>query len=536
MKFKKILTVLAALTFTASFAAPYDTGAVPEAVSAAVAEPTSQPVTGNDSGSYDGYSYSAWSDNNDVSMKLGNSGTFSCEWQDAEQAVFSRGVSNVVTFHDHESVEINAQASVQCSTPYFISESFIYHDQNNFEEDLFIIMAYSGLDFLSEREPAAENDRFMIYSFNYNIFDDSDEICKKQVFMLYKDGENKHDINISKDVTNDLRILCEFIGDKNFVVSDPMLCLYGFNGSGKADVTKNEITVKSYGKSDVFTDNTEYVRGGYTYSLSKSKDASGAMSIDDRGYCKLEWNSKSDEDQAMIKKTFDLDGLFKSYVNEEYSIYSVTQIKTTSAYAVGSYWRTKNNDEIYVASFKNILTEFADKSPVAVIPDRFSGDDRYNVYVVDELTPYGTVSKQYWLVNVLEFKDKAYQGVSFDDIAYFASCLKKHGITVEDIVEGGIFAKYCGKGSGEMLIRNISTKFSQKYRGEHVPSDIEVLQKYLLGERVRLDPNVNYDMNHDDVIDIYDLIEMRKFATQGNESPSGINGLREIDGVPFPRT
>ena len=87
-----------------------------------------------------------------------------------------------------------------------------------------------------------------------------------------------------------------------------------------------------------------------------------------------------------------------------------------------------------------------------------------------------------------------------------------------------------------MLIRSISTKFSQKYRGEHVPSDIEVLQKYLLGERVRLDPNVNYDMNHDDVIDIYDLIEMRKFVAQGNESPGGLNGLREIGGVPFPRT
>ena len=529
MKIKNLLAVMAAVTLTASAAAVYPAIAVREPVKVTTAEPVTEPVKGNESGLYKGYTYSSWGNSGSgVSMKLGNNGTFSCDWQNAEQAEFKRGTGNIVTMHEYETVKLDVEASIKKGNSYLIGETFTYHDQGNDESKLCLVLAYSGLDILSKYEPIAENSSFIMYKIKENVIDTENSYCSSQIFMLYKDGENKRDIDISKDITEDMRIMYEILGDNDFVTSDPELCICGFKGEGYADVTKNEITVIDNKETVSFDEYANYKRGCYNFRLRKSEGASGTLDINEKGIATLTWDSKNDDEWAYITKTVDTKDMPQAYKEGFYTVYSMPFIKALSS-ETGSYWRTKQGDEIYVIDFK-YLSRFQGQEHVASIYDNETGEVKYRVYVNEALDSAGVITKQYWIENLEVFKHKAYYGVINDEINNITEQLRKQDINIGDIVEAGIFAGYRGSCKGSIELERFTTRFETKRDMYGISYDIRMLQDYLLGKDVKLEKDVDYDENDDGVIDVYDLIAMRKRVI----SISGIEGLQEIGGNAFP--
>lgn len=530
MKIKKLLAVMAAVTLTASSAAVYPAIAVREPVKVTTAEPITQPVNGNETGLYKGYTYSSWGNSGSgVSMKLGNEGTFSCDWQNAKQAEFSRGTGNIVTIHDYETVKLDVKASVKSGDSYLIGETFTYHDQGNEESKLCLVLAYSGLDFLSNYEPIAENSSFIIYKLKTNIIDTGNIYCSSQIFMLYKDGENKRDIDISKDITDDMRVMYEILGDENFVTSDPELCICGFKGAGFAEVTKNEITVIDNKETVSFDDNTDYKRGCYNFRLRKSEGASGTLDIDEDGSAKLTWDSKKGDEWAYVTKTVDIKDMPQAYKEGFYTVHSLSLIKYSLSYETGSYWRTKRGDEIYVIDFK-FLSRFQGQEHAASIYDNKTGKEKYRVYVNETLDSAGGITRQYWIESTNVFKDQIYCGVINDEINDIIDQLRKENIIIGDIVEAGIFAGYRGSCNGSLELNRFTTRFETKKEMYGISYDLIVLQDHLLGKDVKLEKDVDYDENDDGVIDVYDLIAMRKRIVR----TTGIQGLQEVDGNAFP--
>ena len=529
MKIKNLLAVMAAVTLTASAAAVYPAIAVREPVKVTTAEPVTEPVKGNESGLYKGYTYSSWGNSGSgVSMKLGNNGTFSCDWQNAEQAEFKRGTGNIVTMHEYETVKLDVKASVKSGDSYLIGETFTYHDQGNDESKLCLVLAYSGLDILSKYEPIAENSSFIMYKIKENVIDTENSYCSSQIFMLYKDGENKRDIDISKDITEDMRIMYEILGDNDFVTSDPELCICGFKGEGYAEVTKNELTVIDNKETVSFDEYANYKRGCYNFRLRKSEGASGTLDINEKGIATLTWDSKNDDEWAYITKTVDTKDMPQAYKEGFYTVYSMPFIKALSS-ETGSYWRTKQGDEIYVIDFK-YLSRFQGQEHVASIYDNETGEEKYRVYVNEALDSAGVITKQYWIENLEVFKHEAYYGVINDEINNITEQLRKQDINIGDIVEAGIFAGYRGSCKGSIELERFTTRFETKRDMYGISYDIRMLQDYLLGKDVKLEKDVDYDENDDGVIDVYDLIAMRKRVVSIN----GIQGLQEVGGNAFP--
>lgn len=527
MKIKNLLAIIAALTLTASSAAVYTAIAVGEPVKVTTTEPVTESVNGDSSGVYDEYTYSSWGDKaENVSMNLGRNGTFSCEWQDTELAKFSRGTDTFTSFYDGDNVTMNATASVNAEGSYFIGETFRYRDIDYQNRMVYLVMAYSDLDFLADYEPISENKNYIIYKVKHNIFDESDYNFCEQIFMVYKNGLGKREIDISKDITEDIRVIWEVSGDVEYVMSKPELCIYGFNGSGSAEVTKNDVTVTEYMNDVGFNKYTEYKRDSYTYSFMQSEGASGSVTVKKLGSVDFIWESDNEDDWAMMKKTVKYSDLPEAYKNGFFTVNCHPIVNLDGEYKIGSYLRTDNDIEIFAADCQKSLSRFADETPVAVINDKETGIEQYKVYIVDN-----GETKEYWLINTHRFKCGMNSGMINDEVNYILAQLRNNGIEAGDIVEAGAFAEVYGKGKGTLIFSSFNIGFKTQKEGCVQATNINTLQKYLLGEDVELEEGVNYDINFDGKINIYDLIEMRMERVELKKIGWG---LQEEGGNDFP--
>jgi hypothetical protein len=533
MKIKKLLAIIAAMALTASSAALSTAIAVGEPVKVTSAEPVTEAVKGSSSGVYKGYTYSSWGDKSDnVSMKLGKKGDFSCEWQNTKLAKFSRGTDTFTSFYDGDNVTMNATASVNAEGSYFIGESFKYHRTYKYLENAILIMAYDGLDFLLEYRPIAENSKFTAYLLNRNIFDDEDENCDKQLLVLCKDGKGKRDIDISTDISEYIRVIRELIsseyGDNQLFA--PELCVYGFNGSGTAEITKNSLTVEKPAENTMLEANTEYKAGFFDYRLSANDSFSGSATMKERGSVELIWENEKSDAFAIFKKSIKLEDIPDDYYQGKYDLtYGLTCFNIEGDCVSGGYWLTDHNEEIYEISCWKKPSFLEKATPVAQIENEYTGENKHEVYVIDAKQPDGSTVKQYWLRRLFDYDEEYFSYGYSTDINELLQKLDNIGITTGRLTETGSFIECFGKGSGYARLEYLYTMYTEKtYEMIHKEycrqDDIDMLQKYLLGEDIQLYKGKNYDINYDGKVDVYDLTALRRKCNYGgNEFPHGVD-------------
>ena len=520
-------------------------------------------------GTKDEYSYSVWKDpdSGKASFTPYDKGCFDCSWNDTEDPIFNMGKTDecgIVCIYsnnsmgyycDYEYVEMNDvgsrelkigyEADISAEGGFFFGASCKYFSPSGDsvipDGMLLVGEAYSGMDFLENANLVSS---FTLNGVDYDVYDGAVTVrdienydrylFPKSVPVYWVMRRESLDISDTVKGTADLDGIIENLNRLHAVrgcisaFSEPSLCVRGFGKSGSVKVTKNDITIENYPDEEKLGNGEEITRGEAVWSVDMNENTSGTAAVLSGGSLRYKWDKADDDAHCLIKSRADISGLSSSrglsYIYLSSSFKFDYENEKPDRYAFG-LWGTIGtpNVEFYIldsCSSPDILKNAELVDSVSTIEDNF---DVYREYT-DIDTEYGKVVRFFSV-----FKDKPTEKLYNSEFGYnlknHTTMWRAHGLKAEDILDVGSFAEISGSNSGCLYLKipYVHCEYDQNitYRYEvsdynFMEKDLEELQLYLLGDDY-LPANKNFDINEDGVIDVYDLIKLRKLMVRMQE-------------------
>lgn len=191
-------------------------------------------------------------------------------------------------------------------------------------------------------------------------------------------------------------------------------------------------------------------------------------------------------------------------------------VSTDGNYSIGSkgMMRTEDGEKIEFYIYDSVNYNAVPKGAEYLGTEQFT-DKEYDVYVLyndNVTTARGKKDMKYYCIAHEKTENSSIcSGYMYVDDAVIA--WKNAGLETGPIISIALNANICGIGSGEIKLENSSIYVERHNRDNYTYEDIEILQKYLLGEKCSLEGK-NYDLNYDGAVDSFDMIEMREIINK----------------------
>lgn len=510
------------------------------------------------------YSFTMWKDPDSGRAEFTpyENGCFDCSWSDTEEPEFymgkttSCGITSINSSsymkynYNYEYIDLIAdgtkelklgyEADISSDDGYFFGASckVVSPWETDYVSKLLLVgEAYSGMDFLKERNLIGS---VSVNSVVYDIYDGAvtlrdvenydPSLFPKSLSVYWIMRRESLDISDTVKGTVDLKAIIDKFNCYNDkystiqTVTEPQLCVRGFGRSGSVKVIKNDITVEKYPDEEL-RNNEEITRGGAVWSVEQNENAVGKALVFSNGNMEYKWTNEDDNAHCFIKSSADIEGNPLYYDTSDLYCETAFKIifdnKESEKYAVGICGTIgRPNVEYYIISSCEApemlrKTEFINS--ISTIEGHF---DIYRQYT-DTDTEYGKIIR-FFSVYKPDTDERKYNSGFDCHLENHIKMWKAYGLKYDNVLSVSSFAEVSGKSSGHLnlkmpFIESGNPPFTE-YRYEVSDSnfnkyDLEELQLYLLGDDY-LPENKDFDINEDGVIDVYDLIKLRKLIVR----------------------
>lgn len=201
------------------------------------------------------------------------------------------------------------------------------------------------------------------------------------------------------------------------------------------------------------------------------------------------------------------------FINISYKAY----VSTDGHYSIGAEGRMRGEDgeeyiDFYVYDSVNYDAVPKDAEFLGTKDFTNREYDIYVLYTDDVVTVGGKKNVKYYCIA----HEKTENSIICSGYMYLADAViawNKAGLITGPITTVALNADICGVGGGEIKLEDSCIYVERNNRDKFSSKDIELLQKYLLGEKLSLEGK-NYDLNYDGAVDAFDLVELRKMISE----------------------
>lgn len=201
------------------------------------------------------------------------------------------------------------------------------------------------------------------------------------------------------------------------------------------------------------------------------------------------------------------------FINVSYKAY----VSTYGNYSIGAEGRMRGEDgeeyiDFYVYDSVNYDAVPKDAEFLGTKDFTNREYDIYVLYTDDVVTVGGNKNVKYYCIA----HEKTENSIICSGYMYLADAViawNKAGLITGPITTVALNADICGVGGGEIKLEDSCIYVERNNRDKFSSKDIELLQKYLLGEKLSLEGK-NYDLNYDGAVDAFDLVELRKMISE----------------------
>lgn len=201
------------------------------------------------------------------------------------------------------------------------------------------------------------------------------------------------------------------------------------------------------------------------------------------------------------------------FINMSYKAY----VSTDGNYSIGAEGKMRGEDGVEYIDFyvyDSVNYDAVPKDAEYLGTEQFTNRE-YDIYVLytdDVFMPNGKKNVKYYCIA----HDKTENSIICSGYMYLADAVitwEKAGLVTGPITTVALNADICGVGGGEIKLVNSSIHVDRNNRYKYTAKDIELLQKFILGEKCNLEEK-NYDLNYDGAVDSFDMIELRKIISE----------------------
>ena len=197
------------------------------------------------------------------------------------------------------------------------------------------------------------------------------------------------------------------------------------------------------------------------------------------------------------------------FINISYKAY----VSTDGNYSIGAEGKMRGEDgeeyiDFYV--YDSLNYDAVPKNAEYLGKKQFT-DREYDIYVLytnDIVTAGRKKNVKYYCIA----HNKTENSIICSGQIYLADAVDawdKAGLATGPVTTVALNANIYGVGGGEIKLEDSCIYVERNNRGKYTSKDIELLQKYLLGEKCSLEEK-NYDLNYDGAVDAFDMVELRK--------------------------
>lgn len=588
---KRILSAFTACTIMSSMFAAVHVQAVEDndtlTHEVMIEDEFSKSYTETCKGTVGDYSFTMWKepDNGEAEFMPNENGCFECLWSDSEEPEFSIGktvkaclvnshsrnyeditnyYNGLYSYYTYEEgfeygskdLTIDYEADISSDGGYFFGGMCKVTAANGNDQTIFIGESYSEMDFVMNRNFIGS---ITVNEVDYDIYDGAVTVrdfenydpnafphSEAVYWIMRKESiDNKATVKGTVDFNKIITALNNYKNNFAFfrIISNPSLCVRGFGKSGSVKVTKTETNIENYPDEEL-RNGEKISRGDAVWTLEQNDKTTGKADVASNGDLKYHWANDYEDSHCFIKGSINTVG--------KYAMDLDTTIYGTGAFSISAEGQKPNkyafgfcgtigkpNVEYYVInsySDPDILknAEFIEKI------NTYNGIFSIYKETTDIDTEYGKIVRFFSVSHDNMYSDP-YNSQYHLDLKNHIFMWKAYGLTDDTLLELNTFAEISGQSTGNLSLkipyiyvegnRPANTYYYEAYNEIFSDYDLSVLQLYLLGEDF-LPDNKNYDINDDGVIDVYDLIKLRKLIVREKEGlPWSIDPFVSDDSV-----